>query len=239
MISKEGVEYSYLENDSSKGCIVICSGANVTLQDSQWLQTELFKYYSVLLYNRGRYGNSILNVCTRTPDVVVDELRNLLVEIGINDVILLGASLGGYYARLFTHKYPHFVKAVVTVDTPICNIYSKIELYLPSEIKGYVKEKLSINESINTVVDSERNEIAKIEFARFSFHNKPVLAFYNSYLGEEASFVSELIIKQAQIEAQKEQNVLLTYSASGHDIISNDSDFFFNTFRKFVASLGV
>ncbi|MEZ9044689.1 hypothetical protein AB6D99_06035 [Vibrio cyclitrophicus] len=198
MISKEGVEYSYLENDSSKGCIVICSGANVTLQDSQWLQTELFKYYSVLLYNRG-----------------------------------------GYYARLFTHKYPHFVKAVVTVDTPICNIYSKIELYLPSEIKGYVKEKLSINESINTVVDSERNEIAKIEFARFSFHNKPVLAFYNSYLGEEASFVSELIIKQAQIEAQKEQNVLLTYSASGHDIISNDSDFFFNTFRKFVASLGV
>ncbi len=234
MISATGIEYRYIKHHSAKDCVVINTGANVTIEDNRWLQDELAKRYSVLLFNRGGYGRSPLNTKVRTPEVVSQELHSLLIELDIKNAILLGPSLGGLYGRYFNYKYPDLVKALVAVDSPISFIVEKIEAHLPKDIKQFVQQELSLLKSINPVVDSELLEVTKLEFTDFSYHQKPVLNFCNTYLGDDAEFVSQLIVDVAKQEAEKEGCVRLAFSATGHDIISNDLDFFLATFHRFI-----
>ena len=52
-----------------------------------------------------------------TMDSYADELKGLLDELGIDKVVLLGLSMGGYVAFSFLRKYPAAVRALVLADT--------------------------------------------------------------------------------------------------------------------------
>lgn len=56
-------------------------------------------------YNDFSYANAI------------EEMRQILDENGVKEVILIGQSLGGYFAQSFIRKYPERVKAFVGIDT--------------------------------------------------------------------------------------------------------------------------
>ena len=54
---------------------------------------------------------------TVKPEEQIDFLRKLLDKLGIEDVILLGASDGGVNAQMFAKKYSEMVKAMILVTT--------------------------------------------------------------------------------------------------------------------------
>ena len=71
------------------------------------------------LHFREKYGFLIYEYpfFTVKPEEQIDFLCKLLDKLGIEDVILLGASDGGVSAQMFAKKYPEMVKAMILVTT--------------------------------------------------------------------------------------------------------------------------
>ena len=71
------------------------------------------------LHFREKYGFLIYEYpfFTVKPEEQIDFLRKLLDKLGIEDVILLGASDGGVSAQMFAKKYPEMVKAMILATT--------------------------------------------------------------------------------------------------------------------------
>lgn len=71
------------------------------------------------LHFREKYGFLIYEYpfFTVKPEEQIEFLRKLLDKLGIEDVILLGASDGGVSAQMFAKKYPEMVKAMILVTT--------------------------------------------------------------------------------------------------------------------------
>jgi pimeloyl-ACP methyl ester carboxylesterase len=87
----------------------------------QWLlvQSRLAKATRVCSYDRAGVGASDRRVPDTPPrvDRVVDELHTLLSRAGIPGPYVLGGhSIGAFFIRLFTLRYPNEVAALVTVD---------------------------------------------------------------------------------------------------------------------------
>jgi hypothetical protein len=87
----------------------------------QWLlvQSRLAKTTRVCSYDRAGIGASDRRLPDTAPQVdrVVDELHTLLSRAGIPGPYVLGGhSIGGFFIRLFTLRYPNEVAGLVTVD---------------------------------------------------------------------------------------------------------------------------
>lgn len=237
MTSRQGIEYRLCKNEKSAECIVICTGAGVHIEHNIWLQDELAKRCSVLLYNRGGYGESKLDQPKRTLEAVNAELESLVDELGLDNMILLGPSLGGYYARYYNYLHPELVKGVINIDTRISNLYAKIEDKMSADDKEAVAQYFAPLQLDDQLVQSEIDEVFTMEFNQFRYHETPVLNFYNTGYGEGLEFLSELIVNVEKQEAEMDKNVKLVFSDVGHDIITHDTEFFFSEVDKFLADI--
>jgi len=69
-------------------------------------------------YNRPGYGNSDPAATPRDGLHIVDELRTLLRDKGMQPpYVLVGHSLGGLYMQLYARRYPEDVSALILVDS--------------------------------------------------------------------------------------------------------------------------
>jgi len=72
------------------------------------------------MYDHAGIGWSDASLVQRTPAAIAAELRVLLVNAGMPDpYILVGASVGEKYIRLYAEQYPQQVVGLVLVDA--CN----------------------------------------------------------------------------------------------------------------------
>lgn len=79
---------------------------------------EIAKTTTTFAYNRPGYGKSDPVSTPRDGRHIVDELRSLLRNKGLNPpYVLVGHSLGGLYMQLFARRYPNEVHALVLVDS--------------------------------------------------------------------------------------------------------------------------
>ncbi|MGB2832390.1 MAG: alpha/beta hydrolase [Methylotenera sp.] len=79
---------------------------------------EISKDTTTFAYNRPGYGESDPVSTPRDGSHIVDELRSLLRNKGLNPpYILVGHSLGGLYMQLFARRYPDEVSALILVDS--------------------------------------------------------------------------------------------------------------------------
>ena len=91
------------------------------------VQPEVAKFARVCSYDRAGYGWSESSQNPRTSQQMVEELRALLDEAGIEGpYVLVGHSLGGLNARLFASKYPEKVIGMVLVDAVPAEVYSRL-----------------------------------------------------------------------------------------------------------------
>ena len=81
------------------------------------IQPAVAKSTRACAYDRPGMGYSDPDTRPRTPDAAVRDLKRLLDGAGINDpVVLVGHSLGGFYAKLFAVTYPDRVAGLLLVD---------------------------------------------------------------------------------------------------------------------------
>jgi pimeloyl-ACP methyl ester carboxylesterase len=89
---------------------------------------EVAKESTVFAYNRPGYGKSDKPSTPRDGKTVVEELRQLLRQQGLQPpYTLVGHSLGGLYMQMYARAYPQEVQGVVLVDSIYPGIIKKPE----------------------------------------------------------------------------------------------------------------
>jgi pimeloyl-ACP methyl ester carboxylesterase len=81
------------------------------------VQPALAPSARVCVYDRAGIGWSDASTAPRTPAAVAAELHTLLTNAGVpGPYVLVGASIGGKYIRLFAEQHPDAVAGLVLVD---------------------------------------------------------------------------------------------------------------------------
>lgn len=82
------------------------------------LQTKLAKVTRACWYDRAGVGWSDPPQSPRTSATVISDLREVLSRAGVpRPYVLVGASIGGEYARIYASRYPQDVAGLVFVDS--------------------------------------------------------------------------------------------------------------------------
>lgn len=98
--------------------VVIEGGASSSTEYFHWLSEGLKDSLRVVRYDRAGNGYSELSNLPRRAETIAEELHQLLEKSGETPpYILVGHSLGGLYARVFTQLYPDEVKALIFIDS--------------------------------------------------------------------------------------------------------------------------
>lgn len=97
--------------------LVFIHGLSDNLLYWEFLSSNLMHDYQVLRVDLRGHGESELGSDEITIDTYVDDLNNLLEELDIPNVSLIGFSLGGAVALDFAIKYPQKVDSMVLMST--------------------------------------------------------------------------------------------------------------------------
>ncbi len=97
--------------------VVFEHGCGVSSEVWALVCEELSELTQTLVYDRAGYGYSEPGVLPRTSDRCVEDLHKLVERLELaRPFILVGHSLGGFYARLYAERYPEDVAALVLID---------------------------------------------------------------------------------------------------------------------------
>ncbi len=112
----DGCRLNY-ESDGEGPNIVFING--LTMDTNGWvLQVPYFsKKYRVLRYDCRGQGKSDKPDMVYTPDIQMEDLKNILDELEVERAHIIGLSYGGMIAQHFAVNYPKRVGALVLVDT--------------------------------------------------------------------------------------------------------------------------
>jgi pimeloyl-ACP methyl ester carboxylesterase len=117
LLNRKGCPLHYwIDGPEDKPCIVMIHGATLDhrMFDEQ-VKALTDKYRVVTLDMRGHGDSQPMGQAFTVPEAV-DDLVAILDEIGVQRVILLGQSTGGYVAQEFTFWFPDRVQALIMVD---------------------------------------------------------------------------------------------------------------------------
>ena len=103
--------------EGSGKTLVFIHGLSDNLLYWEFLSSNLIHDYQVLRVDLRGHGESELGTDEITIDTYVDDLNNLLEELDISNVSLVGFSLGGAVALDFAIKYPQKVDSMVLMST--------------------------------------------------------------------------------------------------------------------------
>lgn len=96
---------------------------------------RLAEYFEVYLVDQRNHGHSPWSE-EFTYELLAEDLKELIDKEGLEEIILLGHSMGGKTAMRFAQKYPELVKKLIIVDMGV---------------KGYPMHHGSILEGLNTI----------------------------------------------------------------------------------------
>lgn len=124
--------------EGSGKTLVFIHGLSDNLLYWEFLATNLKNNYRILRVDLRGHGESELGDEKITIDTYVNDLNDLLEELDISEVNLIGFSLGGCVALDFTARFPKKVDSLVLMST-----YHKVDSELKSILKQ-LKEALNI-----------------------------------------------------------------------------------------------
>ncbi len=147
--------------------VVFLPGAGLVGLDYLELHERAAELTTSVLYDRAGTGWSDPVDLPRTPTAVADELRDLLRAAGVPaPYLLVGHSLGAFYARRYAQRFPGEVAGLLLLDPGHEDIFS----YLPeeaAELNERMKPDLAnLPEPTGDQVDAWRAALAQL-YARW------------------------------------------------------------------------
>lgn len=94
---------------------IILHGLFGSLDNWQTHAKKIGEYYEVILVDNRNHGHSP-HAELHTYDLMAEDLRELMDDLGIQEAIILGHSMGGKAAMRFTQLFPDRVKKLIVVD---------------------------------------------------------------------------------------------------------------------------
>jgi pimeloyl-ACP methyl ester carboxylesterase len=125
-----GVELFMDQRGGGRPTIVFLSGAGLAALDYLPLHQNASTSWASLLYDRAGTGYSERFPLPRTAEAVTDELHQLLQDVRAGDVVLVGHSLGGLYARHYATRFPDCTVGLVLLDPA----HEDYDAYMPAEL---------------------------------------------------------------------------------------------------------
>lgn len=177
------VETLTVRQPAAKVCVVFENGLRATVDGWRGVIDRLPPEASVFAYNRPGYGQSEKTDTPRDGGTVVEELRQLLRQKGMQPpYILVGHSLGGLYMQLFARRYPGEVAGLVLVDAVYPGAIKKPEDFplLTRAAKG-----LFFSNTVNREVDNIHRTGEQVA-ALATIDDKPVIQMVNRPTGATA-----------------------------------------------------
>ncbi len=120
--------------EGSGKTLVFLHGLSDDLNYWEFLTTNLKKDYRVIRFDLPGHGESELGSGEITLDLYVELLIGLLDELNVDNVNLIGFSLGGAVALDFALKYPKKVDSLVLMSS-----FAKTDLHLLSVFNDFKK----------------------------------------------------------------------------------------------------
>jgi pimeloyl-ACP methyl ester carboxylesterase len=98
--------------------VILEAGGNEPGYAWSSVQTKLANVTRACWYDRAGVGWSDPPPSPRTSATITSDLHEILSRAGVpRPYVLVGASIGGEYARIYTSRYPHDVAGLVLVDS--------------------------------------------------------------------------------------------------------------------------
>lgn len=155
---KGTVYYWHTDIDSTKKTLFFLHGlaANHTMFARQ---VEYFKDdYNVIAWDAPAHGKS-RPYSDFSYENAVAVMMQILNELQIKKVVLIGQSMGGYMAQSFMVRYPELIKGLVSIDsTPFGDYYSKSDVWWLKQIEWLCKP---FSEKMLKVSMAKQNAITK------------------------------------------------------------------------------
>ncbi|QYR22547.1 alpha/beta hydrolase [Paenibacillus sp. sptzw28] len=108
----------YAKSGEGTPAVILINGGSGPIEGWFKIFHEIAEQSTVVAYNRFGVGGSQKPAVPQHGQAVVDSLRELLREIGVNPpYILVGHSLGGLYANLFARQYSDEIAGVVLLES--------------------------------------------------------------------------------------------------------------------------
>jgi pimeloyl-ACP methyl ester carboxylesterase len=106
------------EQHEDKPTVIILSGTGSWSQDWVDVQQKLAEHTQVLTYDRPGYGwSEPVDQSTSYGEQTVQDLHSIIESENISgQIILVGHSYGGHYARLYADRYPHQIDGIVLIE---------------------------------------------------------------------------------------------------------------------------
>ena len=124
------IQTYYDETGAGTPIILIHGGwSDVTEWASQ--KAALSEGHRLIRYDRRGCGRSEPKEVVQTPDLWVEDLRNLMDALNIHDAIVGGTSFGGMLTIEFMLSYPERVKAAVIVSATAGGYEGEAEYAVP------------------------------------------------------------------------------------------------------------
>jgi pimeloyl-ACP methyl ester carboxylesterase len=116
---------------SGSPAVVFLSGGGAVGLDYFNVQERAARLTTSVIYDRAGTGWSDRVELPRSSAEVTDELRELLRTAGVPaPYLLVGHSLGGFYARHYAHRFPGEVAGLVLLDPA----HEDYDAYMPGEL---------------------------------------------------------------------------------------------------------
>ena len=136
-INVEGHQFRIKTMGSGEVCVLFENGMSDSLEVWKSIPDSVAKFARVFVYDRADIAKSDTSWQARTIPNVVSELKNILVQEGIQPpYILAGHSLGGLIDRYFASEYPDDVKGMILFDPSPEAFWKEMS---KKELRKYIK----------------------------------------------------------------------------------------------------
>jgi pimeloyl-ACP methyl ester carboxylesterase len=160
--TKNGGQIAYEINGTGQP---ICFIHGFSLDNSMWDEQVAFfsMNYQVLRYDMRGFGSSSL---PQNPYRHDDDFFELINSLGLENIVLVGLSLGGEVAIDFTLEHPQLVRKLILVDSSLSGFHSTVDWNVYAKEQGLEKAKQNwLNHEVFETTNlnlSAKNKLAKI-----------------------------------------------------------------------------
>ncbi|MCB9461337.1 MAG: alpha/beta hydrolase [Anaerolineaceae bacterium] len=130
-IQREGCMVHYwLAGPEDRPLVVMMHGATMDHRMFNAQVDALLPNYRVLVWDARGHGKSLPNLADITLETYARDMLAILDELGADEVVAMGQSMGGYITQKLYQIAPERIQAMVQIGTtPIAKAYSPLEIW--------------------------------------------------------------------------------------------------------------
>jgi pimeloyl-ACP methyl ester carboxylesterase len=121
----------YYEMDGNGRCVLLIHGAWVSHEWWKWQVPALSRYYKVINFDIRGHGQSSLLKEPASINVFAEDVDELLKRLEVDEIAIVGWSMGGFVAIQYCIDFPSRVKTLILIATRgHCNLHERLRLLI-------------------------------------------------------------------------------------------------------------